>query len=183
LLGDLDMPEAPREAFFDNIYRVITGTISMGACAVSVMRVASYVAAKYSLRRSVIDSATKLPKSIMFFSTQYTPVISAIAQSLVMRLFADYCHKLFVNAVDPTMKHFIAAVMKTTTIRATHATILELSDRCGAQGLFEANQLSVMHVSTLYSAVDEKAHRGTKADTRGAAIAEGDILVISIREH
>jgi len=39
-----------------------------------------------------------------------------------------------------------------------------LGDRCGAQGLFEANQLPAMH-----------------SDMRGIAIAEGDLLGISIR--
>ncbi|KAF9443135.1 acyl-CoA dehydrogenase NM domain-like protein [Macrolepiota fuliginosa MF-IS2] len=164
LLNDLGKSEVSRETFFDNIYRVITGTISMGALAVSSMRIASYVAARYSLRRHVIDASTKLPRPIMSFSTQYTPILSAIAQSLVFRVFADYCHSIFVNAEDPTMKHFIAAVMKTTTIKANYATTIELGDRCGAQGLAEVNQMSVLH-----------------ADGRGAAIAEGDILVISIR--
>jgi len=44
------------------------------------------------------------------------------------------------------MKHFIAAVMKTTTMRAAHAIIIDLGDRCGAQGLAEVNQMAVLHV-------------------------------------
>ncbi|PPQ65120.1 hypothetical protein CVT24_003011 [Panaeolus cyanescens] len=164
LLSGLEKSQDLREEFFSNISRVITGTISMGVLGVSSMRIASYVAAKYSLRRHVIDASTRKSRSIMSFSTQYTPILSVIAQSLVLRVFSDYCYNLFVNTDDLTMKHFIAAIMKTTTQRATHAAIIELSDRCGAQGLAEVNQMSVLH-----------------ADMRGAAIAEGDILVISIR--
>ncbi|KAF5345829.1 hypothetical protein D9756_010898 [Leucocoprinus leucothites] len=164
LLSHPEKPKVPREAFFDNISRVITGTISMGALGISGMRIASFVAAKYSLRRHVIDVSTKVSRPIISFSTQYTAVLSAIAQTLVLREFSNYCHGLFRSAKEPTTKHFIAAVMKTTAIKAAQATTLELSERCGAQGLAEVNQINVTH-----------------GDVRGAAIAEGDVLVISIR--
>ena len=123
----------------------------MGALAVSSMRIASYVAAKYSLRRHVIDTSTKLARPIMSFSTQYTTIISAIVQSLVFKFFSDYCHGLFVNANNPTMRHFIAAVMKTTTMRAAHAITIDLGDRCGAQGLAEVNQMAVLHVGPAHN--------------------------------
>jgi len=151
LLSGLHKSKVPREEFFNNIYRVITGTISMGTAAVSSMRVSSYIAAKYSLRRHVVDASTKLERPIMSFSTQYTTIISAIAQSLVLRFFSDYCHNRFVNAKDPTMRHFIAAVMKTTTIKAAQAVAIDLGDRCGAQGLAEVNQLAVIHVGHVHN--------------------------------
>lgn len=150
LLSGLQKSKAPREEFF-NMYRVISGTISMGALGVSSMRIASYVAAKYSLRRHVMDTFTKLARPIISFSTQYTTIISAIAQSLVFRFFSDYCHNLFVKANNPTMRHFIAAVMKTTTMRAAHAIIINLGDRCGAQGLAEVNQMAVLHVGSAHN--------------------------------
>ncbi|KAJ3568328.1 hypothetical protein NP233_g5786 [Leucocoprinus birnbaumii] len=164
LLSSAEKPKSVREAFFDNISRVVSGTISMGGLGVAGMRIASFVAAKYSLRRHVTDVSSKVPRPIISFSTQYTAVLSAVAQTLVLRAFSDYCHRLFVQAKDPSTKHFIAAVMKTTAIKATSATTFELGDRCGAQGLAEVNQITV-----------------TLADGRGAAIAEGDVLVISIR--
>ncbi|KXN83885.1 Acyl-coenzyme A oxidase [Leucoagaricus sp. SymC.cos] len=163
LLSSLEKPKAPREAFFDNIHRVITGTISMGVSAVSGMRIATYVAAKYSLRRHVIDSSTRVARPIISFSTQYTPIMSAIAQCLVLRAFSDRCINLFINAQSPVQRHFIAAIVKTTTMKAVQAITIELGDRCGAQGLAEVNQISVLHVYA-----------------RGAAIAEGDVLAISI---
>jgi len=123
----------------------------MGALAVSSIRISSYVAAKYSLRRHVVDTSTKLARPIMSFSTQYTTIISAIAQSLVLRFFSDYCHNLFVNAEDPIMRHFFAAVMKTTTMRTAHAITIDLGDRCGAQGLAEVNQIAVLHVGHVHN--------------------------------
>ncbi|KAF5319139.1 hypothetical protein D9619_008532 [Psilocybe cf. subviscida] len=164
LLNGLERSSSPKEDFFHNISRVITGTLSMGVLGVSSMRIASYIAASYSLRRHVVDASTELSRPIMSFSTQYTPVLSAIVQSLVLRVFSDSCYTMFVQAKDITTKHFIAAIMKSTIQMTAHATLIELGDRCGAQGLAEVNQISVLH-----------------ADMRGAAIAEGDILVISIR--
>ncbi|KAF9057220.1 acyl-CoA dehydrogenase/oxidase [Panaeolus papilionaceus] len=168
LLGSLSKPTDLRIAFFDSISRVISGTISMGVFAVSAIRIAAYIAAKYSLRRHVIDASssnTLKPRSkpIMSYSTQYTPVLSAIAQALVLRVFTERCTALFVSAQGEE-RHFVAAVVKTLTVRTASAVLLELGDRCGAQGLMEVNQLGVLH-----------------ADLRGAAIAEGDILVLSIR--
>lgn len=146
LLSSLEKSDAPREAFFGNISRVITGTLSMGVLGVTVMRVASYIAASYSLRRHVIDSSTKLPRPIISFSTQYTPILSAIAQTLVLRIFANSCHTMFVQEEDTTTKHFIAAIMKSTIHKIAHPILIELGDRCGAQGLAEVNQLAGLHV-------------------------------------
>ncbi|PPQ72286.1 hypothetical protein CVT24_004675 [Panaeolus cyanescens] len=164
LLSGLEKPANIRHEFFNNMSRVITGTLVMGTAGVSAMRIASYIAGKYSIRRHVVDSATRLPRSIISFSTQYTPILSAIAQAIVLRRFCDDCYNMFTQKADPPMKHFIAAIAKTTIQRSAQATILEVSDRCGAQGLAEANQMSSLH-----------------ADMRGLAIAEGDLLVISIR--
>ncbi|KAG7441051.1 acyl-CoA dehydrogenase NM domain-like protein [Guyanagaster necrorhizus] len=164
LLGSLDRPKDPRTAFFSNISRVISGTLSMGAVGISSMRISSYIAAKYSLRRRVVDSYTRQPREIMSFVTQYTPVLTAIAQTLVLAVFAETSREMYVIAEDLASKHFIAAIFKTIVMKLTSTATLTLGIRCGAQGLFEVNQLSVLN-----------------ADMRGAAIAEGDILGISIR--
>lgn len=149
LLGTLEKPDSPREAFFRNIYRVITGTLSVGVLGVTAMRISSYVAASYSLRRHVIDSSTKSPRPIISFSTQYTPILSAICQTLVLRIFANSCHTMFVQAKDANTKHFIAAVMKSTIHKIALPILIELGDRCGAQGLAEVNQISALHVCSI----------------------------------
>lgn len=166
LLGSPEKAKDPRAAFFYNISRVISGTLSMGAMGMSTMRIASYVGGRYSMRRTVIDASTGSPRPIISFSTQYTPVLTAISQTMVMEAYANAARSMFIAAKsDPSMKHFIAATFKATIMRFAQSTPLTLGDRCGAQGLSEVNQLSVMH-----------------ADMRGAAIAEGDILGISIRK-
>ncbi|KAJ7121122.1 acyl-CoA dehydrogenase NM domain-like protein [Mycena epipterygia] len=164
LLGDMNKPFNAKIAFAHNISRVIVGTLSMGAIALSSMRIGSYVAGRYSTRRRVIDAATGKSKPIISFSTQKIPILTALAQTLVMRAFCDKSYSFFTSTQDLSQKHFLAAVFKTTIVQHHHAILPVLGDRCGAQGLFEVNQLSVVH-----------------ADTRGAAIAEGDVLGISIR--
>lgn len=153
LLGSLERPKDLRAAFFFNISRVISGTLSMGTLGVSSMRISSYISAKYSLRRRVVDSSTKQPREIMSFVTQYTPILSAIAQTLVLTALVEASRDMYVVAEDLTLKHFIAAIFKTTVMKMTATTTLNLGLRCGAQGLSEVNQLSVLNVSNYVQAV------------------------------
>ncbi|KAJ7267765.1 acyl-CoA dehydrogenase NM domain-like protein [Mycena rebaudengoi] len=164
LLGDMAKALDQKGAFAYNISRVIVGTLSMGAFALSSMQIASYIAGRYSMRRTVVDSFTGRPKAIIAFSTQQTPILTAISQTIVMKAFCAKSYALFTSANSLLEKHFIAAVFKVTIVQHHNSILSTLGDRCGAQGLFGANQISVMN-----------------ADMRGAAIAEGDVLGISIR--
>ncbi|KAJ7190697.1 acyl-CoA dehydrogenase NM domain-like protein [Mycena pura] len=164
LLGDMTTSLDVKSAFSHNIFRTVVGTLSMGAFALSSMRIASYVAGQYSRRRTVIHPSTGKPEAIIAFSTQKLAVFTGIAQSIVMTAFCNKAYSMFTSTEDPRQKLFIAAVLKTTIVQHCSSLLSVLSDRCGAQGLFAANQISVMH-----------------ADIRGAAIAEGDVLGISIR--
>ncbi|THU80154.1 acyl-CoA dehydrogenase NM domain-like protein [Dendrothele bispora CBS 962.96] len=165
LLGTKDKESDQRKSFFQNIYRVISGTLSMGAFGLSTMRIASYIAGCYSLRRQVIDASTQMPRPVISFSTQYIPILTGIAQTFVMEAFSKKAREYFVLAKpDIYQQHFIAAIYKVTVLKFAQRLPVVLGNRCGAQGLSEVNQLSVMH-----------------ADIRGASIAEGDILTISIR--
>lgn len=137
----------PKSQFLHNISRVVVGTLSMGGFAACSMRIATYIAAHYSMRRIVIDSFTGKPKAIIEFSTQKIPVLTAISQSIVMEAFCAKSHALFTSTQDLPHKHFIAAVFKTTIVQHHRSIMSALGDRCGAQGLFEVNQLPVLAVS------------------------------------
>ena len=50
-------------------------------------------------------------------------------------------------SVDIQIRQAVAAVLKVVMIQHAQAAQLTLGDRCGAQGLFEVNQLTAMHVS------------------------------------
>ncbi|KAJ8073143.1 hypothetical protein PM082_020011 [Marasmius tenuissimus] len=167
LLGTMgEEGDGTRAVFYKNINRVVIGSLSMGAMGVTAMRVATYIAASYSLRRKVSDGPNGLQRAIITFSTQHIPILTAMAQSLVLMKFSEAARTLFVQLEGGffTPQHFIAAVFKATAMRFALSIPMVLGDRCGAQGLFEANQMSALH-----------------ADMRGAAIAEGDILALSIK--
>jgi hypothetical protein len=119
----------------------------MGAFALSSMRIAAYVAGQYSMRRKVIDSSTGKSQAIIAFITQKIPVLTAISQTIVMTAFCAKAHNLFTSTEDLLQKHFIAAVFKTTIVQHAISLLSVLGDRCGAQGLFAANQIPVIHVS------------------------------------
>ncbi|TFK50231.1 acyl-CoA dehydrogenase NM domain-like protein [Heliocybe sulcata] len=147
LLGSEQRSEDPRTEFFYHISRVISGTLSMGAYGLSALRIASCIAGRYSLRREVRDTLGRIRRPIASFSTQYLPIITAIAQIKVMEAFSEVSHRRFTTP-DASIfdKHLTAALFKITIM---------------SHGLFEFNQLSVLEVR--------------------AAIAEGDVLGISIR--
>ncbi|KAJ7929607.1 acyl-CoA dehydrogenase NM domain-like protein [Mycena leptocephala] len=147
LLGTAAKPTDLRTAFFANIARVAVGTIAIGSLGLPALQVSAFIAAKYSNRRIIVD-AEGTRKPIMAFQTQKIPILTALAQSFVMKAFHDKAVSIF---------------CQTGLDHACATGNLTLGDRCGAQGLFEVNQLTAMH-----------------ADMRGTAIAEGDLLGISI---
>ncbi|KAJ7171664.1 acyl-CoA dehydrogenase NM domain-like protein [Mycena crocata] len=164
LLGNMETSMDVKNAFYFNISRVIVGTLSMGAFALASMTLATYIAARYSMRRMVSDSFTGKPKAIIEFSTQKIPILTAISQTMVMEAFCAKAYALFTKTTDLPHKHLIAAIFKTTIVQHHRSIMSSLGDRCGAQGLLEVNQLPVL-----------------AADIQGAAIAEGDVQGISIR--
>ena len=147
LLGDQRRAKDPRSAFFFNISRVIVGSLSMGAFATSAMRIATCVAGRYSLRRTVIDAPTGKPRQIATFSSQYLPLMTALSQCFISQSFSRKAHQLFVSLPNPSQKHLIAATFKTVVMKHCHDMTRILADRCGAQGMFEVNQITVIHVS------------------------------------
>ncbi|KAH9019393.1 acyl-CoA dehydrogenase NM domain-like protein [Lactarius pseudohatsudake] len=164
LLGSIEKPKDPRSAFFEKINRVAVGTLALSSLCIPSLQVASYVAARYSLRRTIVD-AGGVPTPIMSFQTQKQPILTALAQTFVLGAMHKQAVAWFTNPKqDPRVRHAVATVHKAVVVQASQTANLVLGDRCGAQGLFEANQFSAMH-----------------SDIRGIAIAEGDLLGISIR--
>jgi hypothetical protein len=120
----------------------------MAAVYLPGLRTISYIAGKYSLRRKVTDASTGLPRPIISFSTQYIPVMTAIADVFVSIAFINSIHAAFVDPkLGPAMKHFLVAVSKVTIFGHIIKDMMVLGDRCGAQGLLRANQLEPFLVS------------------------------------
>ena len=86
----------------------------------------------------------------MSFQTQKQPILTALAQSFVLGAMHKQAVAWFTNPkLDPRVRHAVATVHKVVVVQASQTANLTLGDRCGAQGLFEANQFSAMHVRTL----------------------------------
>lgn len=164
LLGTISGPVNHRRSFFEAISRVPYGTIALSSLGVPALQIMSTICARYSMRRTV-SSNEEIQKPILSFRTQQVPILTALAQAYVMRALFDASIKLFIDAsLDFRVRHAIATATKSVMVCHTQKAALELGERCGAQGLFEINQ-----ISSIFN------------DFRGIAIAEGDLLVLSVR--
>ena len=139
----------PRSAFMASIFRVAVGSISLATLTVSMLLLCVTIGARYSLRRTVQGSSQN-PTPIITFRTQQIPIFTALAQAHVLRAFDTWTVKAFKdNDADPRVRHGIATCFKVAVLQLCQAANLSVSDRCGAQGLFEYNQMSGFHVRTI----------------------------------
>ena len=137
-----------REQFFDSIYRIIVGTISIAGMALTSLKMAVNVAGRYSQRRKVTDAFTGSQTPIISFSTQQYPILSSLAQAIVFESLTKKAITMFTDkSRSLATRHCIAAIAKVTLVKHCCASLISLGDRCGAQGVFEVNQFSVQYVS------------------------------------
>ncbi|KAJ6563118.1 acyl-CoA dehydrogenase/oxidase [Mycena vulgaris] len=166
LLGEMEVLGPPRLHFLASIWRVAVGALALTSILIPCFEISSHVALRYSLRRMVRSNDGALVP-IFSFRTQQIPVVTAIAQAVVLRAFYQQAVKFFVDdGYSSFVRHGIATAFKVVVIRDFLASQGALSERCGAQGLFGYNQLIV--------SMDHD-------EMRGIAVAEGDVLVLSIR--
>ncbi|THH13462.1 hypothetical protein EW146_g6758 [Bondarzewia mesenterica] len=163
LLGSIEKSAVPHNDFLQSIWRVTVGSIALGFVGIGAMEVFSTIGALYSMRRTVGPDGARTP--IFHFRTQQIPVLTVTAQVYVLKAFSQWAIATFSDTtIDSRVRRGIAACTKAVIVQHSQAAALSISDRCGAQGLFEINQMSTMF-----------------NEMRGIAIAEGDILALSIR--
>ncbi|GJE98674.1 acyl-CoA dehydrogenase-like protein [Phanerochaete sordida] len=163
LLGSIGPTDASRPALAQSLWRVACGTIAIGCSLLPVMKCYATVGAMYSFRRHVGSPGSREP--IISFRTQQIPILVLTAQVYVMEAFVKWCTTMFSDtSVDYRVRHAIGGILKATIVGHANAGGIAVSDRCGAQGLFAHNQMTTMH-----------------NETRGMAIAEGDVLALSIK--
>ncbi|KAJ7164503.1 acyl-CoA dehydrogenase NM domain-like protein [Mycena filopes] len=144
--------------YLKTIWRAAIGSLALSAVAMPSL-------ARSAKRRRVGSTPTSIPIPIIQFTTQHAPILTAFAQSFVLAEFYKRAVEIFKDSrIDFRVRHGIAACFKAVALRHTQDATLTLSERCGAQGLFNYNGISELH-----------------ADIRGIAIAEGDVLGLSIR--
>uniref|UniRef100_A0A0W0G6J1 Acyl-CoA dehydrogenase NM domain-like protein n=1 Tax=Moniliophthora roreri TaxID=221103 RepID=A0A0W0G6J1_MONRR len=165
LLGEIKDARPAKVQFFDSIWRVSIGSMSLAGMVAPGLKMAAYIAAKYSQRRKVTNlDGTLVP--ILSFRTQQLPILHALAQGFVLNAFYERacswvseCHQK-----DCSLRIAIATIVKATMVGHWRRTGCIIADRCGAQSTFDANQLLPMEM-----------------EMRGVAIAEGDVLVLCVR--
>ncbi|KAL3495497.1 acyl-CoA dehydrogenase/oxidase C-terminal [Aspergillus germanicus] len=166
LLGSI---EGSQVDFHQTIRRVHVGTLALTTTLIPILKRAAYIAARYSLRRRVggsyNDPLPQKGKPILSFRTQQRPILFALAQVAVWEAYADWSIKSFTDTtINYSMRHGIATTFKAVLTQGTQASLFALSERCGAQGLFEYNHIIE-----------------NQLEARGISIAEGDVLVLCIR--
>jgi hypothetical protein len=146
LLGSLERAEYPRSELNQSLWRVAVGTIAIGSTAVPCAKVHAYIAARYSLRRTVGSSVNKTP--ILHFRTQQIPILTAIAQTYVLEAYQKWAAQRFTDeGLGVRVRHGIATCFKAIAVSQTLSMSLTVSERCGAQGLQSFNMMSRMNVS------------------------------------
>lgn len=164
LLGSMDAPADPKKHFYSLLDRVTIGTLSLSMLNVPLLQHSAFIAAKYSMRRQVTGHDGK-PKPIIEFRTQQRSILHALALASVFEAGAKFCVEAFMAIDHPAVRHGLAAAFKAAISGVTQETTMQLADRCGAQGLYEYNTITEAQMAM-----------------RGNGIAEGDVLVLSIRE-
>lgn len=167
ILGSVDTPDNVRKDFFRHIHRVTVGTLSLTMTHIPALRLSAYILGRYSQRRMVAGRGAKgAPESIPIinFSTQHTPVITALTFASVFDAFASDLCRTFA-AIEPRVRSGLACVFKQTASSASDTLYSEMIDRCGWQGLYTHNQIIELAMAL-----------------RGNSIAEGDKLVLCIRK-
>ena len=134
----------------DIISRVNVGTLALGFHAIPALQCYTTIGALYSRRRLVgpiADPEKQVP--ILSFSTQQAPILAAAANAYVLQAFAHWAMAEFCNARDQRVRAGIAAVFKSVALQLSQRSVIDVSERCGAQGLFSHNQFVTLYVSEL----------------------------------
>lgn len=141
LLGSLDKPADRRANFNNSIWRVSVGSLALSTTAIPLLNVSAYVVARYSLRRMVTGSdGVRVP--IFSFRTQHLPILHALSQAAVIRAHAKAVIPLYRDAnIDMRVRSGIAAAAKASMTQHAWSSLSALSERCGAHGLFEHNNI------------------------------------------
>ena len=147
VLGNLDRPGNMRAHFFATIERISIGTLAMSLIMIPALKCVTYITGKYSLRRTVgVEGKVQIP--IISFRTQQLPIFHALAQIAVMEPFARQIISWFKDhSFQTEVRQGLVVILKAIFIQMAQRSIPQLVERCGAQGLFEHNQICDADIS------------------------------------
>jgi len=80
------------------------------------------------------------------FRTQQLPILYTLAQVFALEAFAkDAAERFVVRGLDHRVR---SAVFKAVMVHHVQSSLFALAERCGAQGLFEENQIIASQLRT-----------------------------------
>lgn len=160
LIGSLEKLRSRTSPLHSTWWRVAVGSIALGCLALPMMQCYATIGAMYSLRRTVNKGTP-----ILQFRTQQIPILTVTAQAYVVQALRPRAIRIFSDfSMDSQIRHGVAIAWKAIMVQHSQSASVAVGERCGAQGLFGHNQFTTLH--------DEM---------QGLGIAEGDILVLSIK--
>ncbi|KAH7922116.1 acyl-CoA dehydrogenase NM domain-like protein [Leucogyrophana mollusca] len=163
ILGKLEKSLTMHSDFMASIWRIPVSTLALSLPGISSLQISSFISARYSLRRHVTGPEGK-PTPIISFRSHHAPLFEAIAQSFVLHVMYKWAVRTFMDEkLDIRSRHGVAICIKVVMVQHSQVSNSTLSERMGAQGLFDYNRLTNIHF-----------------DMRGNAI-EGDVLGLSTR--
>ncbi|PYI11763.1 acyl-CoA dehydrogenase NM domain-like protein [Aspergillus sclerotiicarbonarius CBS 121057] len=146
MLGSLAKPAQMRQHFLALIHRVGVGALSANLVLVPGLKL-----------------ATRVP--IISFRTQQLPILHALAHTAMIQPFATELISRFCDSTNsPSDRQAIGVICKAVFIQHGQQSFASLIERCGAQGMFDHNQLFNL-----------------EGHIRALSIMEGDVLVLCIR--
>ena len=126
--------------------RIAVGTLAISLNVVPSMKIAAYVAGRYSLRRHIGPPSARVP--IISFSTQQHAILLALAQAFCLEALALDCAEIFKDTrLDVRARHAMGCIFKAVGVEHCQSSLYVLAERCGAQGLFGYNQIIQKQVS------------------------------------
>jgi len=148
LLGDLGKSNRMHRDFMSSLWRVAVGSLAISSIAIPDLQISSYIAARYFQRRHV-TGVNGNPVPILSYRTQQLPLLHAIAQAFVLKALYKWGIEQFMDKnLEIRVRHGVAACCKAVMVQHAQLANCALSERMGAQGLFEYNRLSNFYVRT-----------------------------------
>jgi acyl-CoA oxidase len=147
LLGNLKPPKNGRLQFLSDIWRIGVGSICLTAVTIPALNLAAYIVAQYSKRRTVTTSHGQLVPLISF-RTQQAPILHALAEAKVLEALYQELRIPFTDRTATALeqRNGFSTIFKAVAVDRWRRSSITLADRCGAQGLFEHNQIIPMQV-------------------------------------
>lgn len=148
MLGDLAKPLNERDQYLHAIQRLSTGTLALTLWILPFLKCATFIAGRYSQKRTVQQGIRGTRAPILHFRTQQLPILHAVAQVAVIEAYANWATDEFSNnkSLHPGTRYGLSVILKNVMIFDGQKSLGNLMERSGAQGMYPHNQMATFEV-------------------------------------